>query len=513
MALCKVLGVMKNNSWQIDSRPPLGGHCGGLAHRWGLFCCLEVTVALLCLAGPALAQVLPPSKLHVDMGLQTTILDYARAPADNPLKGLNANETSGSGWDRYPFSLMYVGLPLNETMSGPTNFDWSKLESVIAIATNHHAQVIPRFFIDYPGWTNTAIPWYLLTNGLQTWSYSEYGNTRSLFPNYEDPNLHRALTNFIAAYGARYDGDPRIAFVQVGTVGMWGEWHYGNVQMLSHWASLASQRVVMDAYTNAFRMTKLQMRYAAGPNNDAGGVATARNDNYPFGYYDDSFCRTTFTTNPAAYRWYMLPQMAVAGVTNKWRTHPYGGEQGSGLFDCIFSNTPCNITDFEPSQDPNQSWSNCVYFSHATYMQVLGVNYPQHAADEFHTNALAAAQRLGYELWVQSLSTWTSASDLNCSVTITNTGVAPFYYNWQIELQALTNGTVAQTWTPAWALTSVIPGDGAVTYTHTLTNAPARPFTLLMRAVNPMSHGKVLRFANVNQHATVTNWLTLGVVR
>jgi len=97
-------------------------------------------------------------------------------------------------------------------------------------------------------------------------------------------------------------------------------------------------------------------------------------------------------------------------------------------------------------------------------------------------------------------------------VVMTNTGVAPFYYNWQIELRGLTNGTVAQTWYPTWQIASIIPGDGSVTFTHTLTNAPATPFTVLMRAVQPLSTGKQLRFANATMHQTTTNWLTLGTI-
>lgn len=35
----------------------------------------------------------------------------------------------------------------------------------------------------------------------------------SLSPDYADPHLRAALVHFIAASGARYDGDPRIGFI------------------------------------------------------------------------------------------------------------------------------------------------------------------------------------------------------------------------------------------------------------------------------------------------------------
>lgn len=44
-------------------------------------------------------------------------------------------------------------------------------------------------------------------------------------PDFGDPVFLQKLEAFLAAMGARYDGNPNVAFIDVGTYGMWGEGH------------------------------------------------------------------------------------------------------------------------------------------------------------------------------------------------------------------------------------------------------------------------------------------------
>jgi hypothetical protein len=96
-------------------------------------------------------------------------------------------------------------------MIGPTNFDWSSLETLLNTVASRGHQTVFRVYLDYPG-KSTGLPQYLLDAGLATHNYTDYGNNgRSVSPDYENPLLRQALTNFIAALGARYDGDPASA--------------------------------------------------------------------------------------------------------------------------------------------------------------------------------------------------------------------------------------------------------------------------------------------------------------
>ena len=52
-------------------------------------------------------------------------------------------------------------------------------------------------------------------------------------PTYDDPVFLEKLTNFLKAFAARYDGDPSVAFVDVGSFGLYGEGHTGRTAKLS----------------------------------------------------------------------------------------------------------------------------------------------------------------------------------------------------------------------------------------------------------------------------------------
>ena len=54
------------------------------------------------------------------------------------------------------------------------------------------------------------------------------------------------LKRFIAAFGKKYDGDPRIGYITAGLLGHWGEWHtYPREELF---AGKEVQTEVMDAY-------------------------------------------------------------------------------------------------------------------------------------------------------------------------------------------------------------------------------------------------------------------------
>ena len=52
-------------------------------------------------------------------------------------------------------------------------------------------------------------------------------------PTYDDPIFLEKLGNFLKAFAARYDGDPSVAFVDVGSLGLYGEGHTGRTAKLS----------------------------------------------------------------------------------------------------------------------------------------------------------------------------------------------------------------------------------------------------------------------------------------
>jgi hypothetical protein len=74
-------------------------------------------------------------------------------------------------------------------------------------------------------------------------------------PDYDDPVFLDKLDRFLAAAAARYDGNPDIAFIDVGSFGVWGEGHTASSSRLAY--SAATIRRHIDLYRKHFRKTLL----------------------------------------------------------------------------------------------------------------------------------------------------------------------------------------------------------------------------------------------------------------
>ncbi|GLX93043.1 hypothetical protein [Herbidospora sp. NBRC 101105] len=405
-------------------------------------------------------------------------LAAGQEPAANPLKGFIPYAGDHT---TFPHSMEWFYLPLNAVMTGPRRFDWRALEEGLdAIAARGH-QTAFRFYLDYPA-KPSGIPRFLLDQGLLTRPYDDFGNDGlSVSPDYDDPRLVAALDAFIAALGRRYDSDPRIGFVQLGLLGFWGEWHTwphnGDPGTENWFASPALQQRVLRAYDAAFDETRLMVRYPGA-------------DNAPLdmGYHDDSF---VFSTLPGP-GWHFMDLMNQAGTADKWKTNTVAGELRPELQGCLFSGA-CE-GDFAGS----------VAQTHATWLLNHYAFSPGYTGAAYDT-ALAAAKSLGYSLRVREVR----IGGPEVAVRIENDGVAPFPYDWPVQVAAVRNGRIARTWTTSWKLTGVLPG-APVELSTRLPGLKKGDHTLVMRAANPLGNGVPLRFANAGQDTTLTGWLTLG---
>ena len=73
-------------------------------------------------------------------------------------------------------------------------------------------------------------------------------------PVFDDPIYLEKLNNFLAAYAKRYDGNPNVEFIDVGTYGMWGE---GHTFMSTKQDSLELQKLHIDLHLKHFKKTLL----------------------------------------------------------------------------------------------------------------------------------------------------------------------------------------------------------------------------------------------------------------
>jgi hypothetical protein len=74
-------------------------------------------------------------------------------------------------------------------------------------------------------------------------------------PDYDDPVFLAKLSNFLAAAAARYDGNPEIAFIDVGSFGVWGEGHTGATTHLPY--NARTVKTHLDLHKKHFKHTLL----------------------------------------------------------------------------------------------------------------------------------------------------------------------------------------------------------------------------------------------------------------
>lgn len=102
-------------------------------------------------------------------------------------------------------------------------------------------------------WMRYATPEWVKKAGVKGY---DWGNNNSLWePDFSDPLFLQKVENFVAAMAKRYDGNPNIAFVDVGHFGLWGE---GHTVLSSHIDySLEVMEKHIDIYCKYFKHTQL----------------------------------------------------------------------------------------------------------------------------------------------------------------------------------------------------------------------------------------------------------------
>ncbi len=418
---------------------------------------------------------------------QTFKLDYQAAPADNPLKGFITYYGSSAGG--VPQSMEWFYLPLKALQKDYKTFDWTQLEKNLENAKARGRHVAFRIYLDYPG-SESGIPDFLAH--VKKYRYTDHGNNKSVSPDYSDPDLKRALLNFIEAFGKKYDNDPRIGFITAGLLGFWGEWHTYTYSPDSDVPEVPDSLFldVLDAYTAAFPNTMIQAR---------GAVAGLDIKKHPrLGFHDDSFALSTLPPT----NWHFWPRLLNAKLGDNWKTAPMGGEVYPGIQGCVWNNSCTN--------PKNENFDLAVATTHASWLIYWT---PLSATGEALRVGMEDAQSLGYTLHVPTASVTSSSvgQALSGSVTIENRGVAPFYYPWTVQMAARDSTGKLYNWPQKWDLRVILPGSPSLlNFNITNPGLSAGNYTLLIGIPNPMEGGRWLKFGNTTQDKDQSGWLTLG---
>lgn len=357
---------------------------------------------------------------------------------NNPHKGFmlwGTDFAAGAPANHYGATIFHVYAPWREIETADQVFDWGRFETnhlLPILATYSNATFVLRPVADYPDGQNSGITLFYTGGELQrdfprflieaplSVPYFPYtscdGDGPGWTPDWNDPRMVTQLVDFVQAFGARYDGDPRITAIQVGLLGLWGEWHQSGCDLRA--PSNTVKIAVREAYAAAFTNTPLQTRYARSP--DSIGVA--------FGFHEDYF--PSFTA-PCVYG---FPSCSDTGdwnlhygfvnvnpaASNHWRSNPISGES--------------------PLASQKRAWSN----DHADVMTVLRDYHFSflgpaggHEIAGNQARLLPMKRLLGYNLhlvradWPDEVSRGVA---FPVTVVFTNTGAAPCYHRFPLEL-------------------------------------------------------------------------------
>lgn len=301
-------------------------------------------------------------------------------------------------------------------------YNWSYLERNWGVFHTGGKRVGFRISAATPGSGNAHdIPDWLADAGVPLREYHIDGHT-GLAPDWDDPRFLAAHANLLAALGARYNGDPRVAWIDIGSYGFWGEWHVYLNDSLA--ATQASRQTIIDHYFAAFPDKHLVIAFdddfATGyVTNRGGGI---RND-----------CLGTAASND----WYLSSLNGIDPTLNErvWKTAIITGEFCGSTAGAIAGTTE----RFELNLD-------FIRQTHWSYIGTAGGAIPPQ--DEAHRRNLDRLHKtLGYRFVLRNFDhpgSAASGSRWTATLEVENVGIAPFYYPWPLVLYLIDgDGTVA----------------------------------------------------------------------
>ena len=369
----------------------------------------------------------------------TIIIPFALKPFDGPLSNPHKGFTvpTGGAWVFVPefeygpygslnnkaWDLISYGSghqKWNKLNPAKGVYDWTELEKLLNALAEHNMgyalRVLPYSpsYIkgnDTPEEEYDWTPSFVYESGAKKDTATlQWNGYRAVVPVWDDPVYLQASKDFAKALAEKYDGDPRIEYIDIRTFGEWGEWHASHLDG-SEMPSDSIKMDMLDYYASVFKKTLLVL-----PSNGTGDVythalslgITKRDDGF-IGTpgRPDSLVRAyeanlpTIAENMAGYTTMLEYTDVIPGGYLKWTPQRW--------VDAI---TTAHLTFYVLDQD-----SDCGYRFYSdnkaladSMSKVIGYNFTVTQAE-----------------LVTVASTKDTTSTLN--ITVKNTGVAPCFFD------------------------------------------------------------------------------------
>ena len=409
-----------------------------------------------------------------------TIKQYKESQAafGNPLMGYAPsawyNEVSED------ISLLYMDITWAELEPEEGVYNWASIdeENQISRWRKEGKHLVFRFVCDIPGEeAHMDIPEWLYEKSGKAgkWYDGEYG--KGFAPDYNNPTIISCHEQAVKALGEHFGQDGLISYVELGSLGHWGEWHVNYSEGIQRIPREAVRDKYILPWTEAFPDAMILMRRP---------FASA--EKYGFGLYND------MTGQPEATQsWFDWinnggeydqtgEKNVIVPMKNFWKTAPSGGEFTSSL-------------SMEEMLDTNLSGTvEMIREAHTTF---LGPKIPDENYVDGYKEVL---KNMGYRLWISMAELKNTAKGSRLKLTWENSGVAPMYKEWPVYVYIEDeSGKLVEKSRISIKISSLLPGEKATTLTaletERLNSLLEKGYRLSVGIEDPMTELPCVRFA------------------
>ncbi len=178
----------------------------------------------------------------------------------NPGQGWMSQQRTPRGEPRFPCSVAYIRFNWADAEPEEGKYNWKVIDDVIDAWKPRGAAVSMRVMTcnAHSSGYYTSPKW-LFDAGCRSHEYLVGGDDPTsggkriprIEPDYADPIYLEKHGAFLRALGKRFDGNVNVEFLDIGSYGVWGEWHTQNP------APIAVRKQIVDLYLGAFHKTPL----------------------------------------------------------------------------------------------------------------------------------------------------------------------------------------------------------------------------------------------------------------
>lgn len=331
---------------------------------------------------------------------------------DNPYTGYAPN----AGYVRLAerCSLVYMGITWSELEPEEGVFAWDEVErrGNLPRWRAEGKNLVLRFICDFPGnKEHMDIPkWLYDKTGDGAFYDMAYG--KGYCPDYNNEVFIKAHAKVVEEIGKHFSDDNFLAYVEMGSLGHWGEWHTYYPAGIPKMPITEVRERYVEAYVKAFPYAKLLMRRpfaelpsGAGLFNDMTGSPEDTEEWLSWIKDGDDHYTDTGETD------------AIRAMPDIWNSAPVGGEFTSRI---------------PMSKMLGPDLDKTIALLDESHMTFIGPKMPDVISDESLTDAAEEViKHVGYRYMVSSMKMKNiRGSKTKITVTMRNDGTAPLYFSY-----------------------------------------------------------------------------------